>query len=399
MDAEIVFTGLASFLNVSGQDNTMTEPSVILVRTDDHADHVMNMDAMGEMGGTIGLTSAVANGSSGTSAGTTVNTTVSTVTTSAASSVSTTVSVSVTTSPSSSDSDSSSGGSPRGPVAADPAPVPPDAVSLVHIPFIAFNTATVTVVDVATGQEPAEMTPVNGAPASKFLRLAGAAPLPTAVLIEIVGDTPGLPTVDVSYANVVRKDDYWPQAKDEWNRDFVPAPGVNGKPSSSGVVAFLRFGKGRISADRICPFRWHFDIPGGGVHEGNFAEEVVYSGFTHPDNHVDITLKDLDTEQVVRTLRFSPVVADQKVTIFIGNNVEEDMSNSVHRLSPRIIDTTGKSGHHFAFLNRVASLKTPGPTPTVFAMPHLPATPIPGTGSGSVGGACGPNNSGGPPPP
>ena len=38
MNVEIVFTGLCSFLNVNGKNETMTEPSVILVRTDHHHD-------------------------------------------------------------------------------------------------------------------------------------------------------------------------------------------------------------------------------------------------------------------------------------------------------------------------------------------------------------------------
>lgn len=218
------------------------------------------------------------------------------------------------------------------------------------------------------------------------------------MLIDIEGDTAGKPTVDPSYAKVVMKDKYWPQAKDKWNRDFVPEQGKNGilnKPSKSGVVAFVRFGNGKISADRICPFFWHFDIPGGVFLEDNFAEEVIYSGFTHPGDDVVITLKALDTEALVRTLRFSPKAPGQaKLTIFIGNNVEGDMDNSVTRLPPSSINPTG---HHFTFLNQVASASvvTAAPIPTAGAVPNKPPLP-PGGGGGGIGGVCGPNNAGGP---
>ncbi|HEV7425792.1 MAG TPA: hypothetical protein VGQ46_05455 [Thermoanaerobaculia bacterium] len=349
MDVEIVFTGLCSFLNVNGQNETMTEPSVIIVRTDDHAGHDMpGMDL---------------------------------------SSVSSSTSVTGSGPPT---SDAAAGANP-----------PHAAGSHEHIPYIAFDTTNATLVDDATGAEPADLAPVVDAPNGRFLRLAGAAPLPEAVLIGIEGDTPGKPTVDPSYAKVVMKDKYWPQAKDQWNRDFVPEPAKNGisnKPSKSAVVAFLRFGQGKIYADRICPFFWHFDIPGGGSLEDNFAEEVIYSGFTHPGDDVVITLKTLDTEDLVRTLRFSPKVAGQaKLTIFIGNNVEGDMDNSINRLPPSSINPTG---HHFAFLNQVAaaSLKTSGPIPTAGAVPGKPPLP-PGGGGGGIGGVCGPQNAGGPPPP
>jgi hypothetical protein len=356
MDVEIIFTGLCSFLNVNGQNATMTEPSVILVRTDDHSAHDMHETHDPKASSEKDLASSA--------------------------------------------STSASSSSPPGANAAAEPIVAPPAGDMEHIPYIAFNTTDAVLVDDATKQEPADLKPVFEAPNGRFLRLAGADPLPAAVLIEIVGVTPGQPTIDPSYADVVKKDDYWPEAKDKWNRAFVPEPAKNGKlnkPDKSAVVAFLRFGKGTISATRICPFLWHFDKPGGGVHEGNFAEEVIYSGFTHPGDDLVITLKYLDTEALVRTLRFSPKVADQeKLRIFIGNNVEGDMDNSVNRLIPGSINPTG---HHFSFLNQVASIETAGPIPSALTPKVPPPPPPPEFGSGGIGGVCGPNNSSGGPPP
>lgn len=106
MDVEIVFTGLCSFLNVNGQNLTMTEPSVILVRTDDHTRHdMLDMHPASVLSG---------NSISGASA-------------------------------------------PAADAVAGA--VPPGAGSHEHIPYIAFDITNATLVDDATGKEPVDLAP------------------------------------------------------------------------------------------------------------------------------------------------------------------------------------------------------------------------------------------------
>jgi hypothetical protein len=310
MEAEIIFSGLCSFINVRDANNTMTEPSVIVVRT-----------------------------------------------------------------------------TPRLPQDDPPPPAPEgEPEPKEHIPYIAFRTANVKV-DVLEGGFEFEKVPK--APGFQLLRLDG-------VELKIEGNPPANPTVHDSYDRVVKKDDYWPEAKDLWDRDFVPEPAQDGgplnRPKKSAVVGFMRFGAGRIAAGRIAPVEWSFARQGAPPHRGRFAEEVIYSGFPHGDGtDVVIRLEDLETGESRGRLRFSPrTPKDDKVTLFVGNNDEEDIDNAVQRRIPSDVP----DNDHFKYLNRVAKLNDDGPIPLV-VRPSVYSPAGPRSGGGSSSGPCGPHSSNG----
>lgn len=286
MDAEIVFTGLCSFLNVDGKNRTMGDPSVILVKTDH-----------GHGGGQ-----------------------------------------------------------------------PHDE----HIAFLAFNTDKVEVDD------PTGFTAVKKASKYMYLGLDG-------VELSIANDPPGTPAVDSSYRDlVVKKDDYWPEEKDKWDPDFVAPKGK--KPKKSAVKAFMRFGKGTVSAARVCEVPWRFIKKNGDVFERKFAEEVIYSDFPHSESAVEITLTDLSNGEpnpASRKLRFSLKSGAKTLTLYVGNNLEKDIPQCLFREKTKYI---GAKTDHFKYLNRIAG-KDNGPIPE-------PVNP-PGGGAGGSGGICGPGNGNG----
>src|SRR5690349_11452901 len=194
MDVEVVFTGLCAFLNVNATNESMPDPSVILVRGDDH-----------DMPGMPGMSSNNDN-----------------------------------------------------------------APKHMHVAFIAYDSKTTKV----SADPDVAFEDVQQAQTFKFLRLDG-------VQVQIEGDDPGTPNLpDNSYRDLVaRKDEYWPEVKNKWNRDYVPEPAMGKKPSKTAVAAYLRFGsKGNITAGKVSPFPWQFPKLDGTFYIGNFAEEVVYSG-------------------------------------------------------------------------------------------------------------------------
>jgi hypothetical protein len=243
-----------------------------------------------------------------------------------------------------------------------------------HVAFIAYDT-TITAVDDDTG-----FITITKAPECKYLEI------PDGVEISIVNHpaviVPVIPTVDQTYYNsVVRKDDYWPEAKDQWNRDYVPAAG--NKPKSTAVKFYMRFGSGALSAGRVSDVKWRFKRPyGSGYFEGNFAEEVVY-GFSQTDSEVVVEFRSLDHPEnaaPVKSLRFSPIQTD--VTIFIGNNVESDFANAVRRT---VVVKATKQNDHFKHLNAIAGLGD-GIIPIAINPPGTGG----GGGGGENGGPCGP---------
>lgn len=243
-----------------------------------------------------------------------------------------------------------------------------------HIAYIAFDSTKVNIDD-GTG-----FHQVPKAKQFLYLPLDGQE-------ISIVGVLTGTPKVDQTYLHVVRKDDYWPDAKDKFNRDYVPHKGS--KPNKTAVKAWMRFGAGRITAGRISRVLWEFAIKTNGKkHIGNFAEEVVYSNFLAADaTELVIALQDLDAAAgvVPRTLRFTPVIANDLVTVIVGNNVTEDMAGAVKR-----IITTGwkTNGKHFKYLNAVAD-----PNCGVGPIPTPKKTGAVGTkGGGENSGPCGPGS-------
>ena len=254
----------------------------------------------------------------------------------------------------------------------------PEQASDVHIAHISFNSNEVRVNEEAEGL----FQPVPFAPGFRYLPLNG-------VEIEIMSDTQGAPDVDESYDRlVVQKDHYWPEAANEWNRDFVPFRG--GQPKRSAVVGFMRFGRGRISAGNLSPVPWEFP-PDTSGHQlvGTFAEEVVYDKF--PQNgEVVLQLRDVETRIILRRIRFSPLMPDaRKLTLFIGNNDLNDIDNAVQRRIPLDV----RDNVHFKFLNRVSSVKDPGRTPRVVRN----STEVPDADQlgGVSTGPCGPVGSNG----
>lgn len=306
MEAEIIFSGLCSFLNVRDVNPTMPEPSVILVRTN---------------GVDVGTRS----------------------------------------------------------VDDEFAFEQLETVADEHIPYIAFKTADVDV-DVLEGGALFEDVP--RAEGFQFLRLDG-------VELKIENDPPGQPVVDRTYDRVVKKDDYWPEASNVWNRDFVPERTM--KPKKTVVVGFMRFGTGKIAAGKMARVEWSFARPGMEPHRGRFAEEVIYSGFPHSGESVVVHLTDLETGELQTTLRFSAKAASAaKLTLFVGNNDVGDIDNAVQRrIPPHVPDND-----HFLFLNQVALLDDEGPVPTVVRPAVF--TPIRSDlAGGHSSGPCGPNSSNG----
>jgi hypothetical protein len=349
MEAEIIFSGLCAFHNVRDKNPTMPEPSVILVRTDDEQE---------------------------------------------AAPESITESVSVKPTPLFSPrvaavvrerwkrsrrktrprATSYEEKVEKGPSADDPADRTPD----VHIPHISFDSNKVRVNEEA--EELFQQVPM--APGFRFTTLNG-------VEIEIENDPPAKPNVDPSYTKqVLNKDRYWPEARNRWNRDFVPERGQ--QPKRRAVVGFMRFGSGTISPGKLSPVQWKFERNGNGPLVDTFAEEVVYSGFPHSGREVVLRLLDLETRELIRELRFSPLMPEaEQVTLFIGNNDSNDIDSAVQRRVPAdVLDND-----HFRFLNRIASIADPGRIPRVIHKPN--ERPDLDVSAGISTGPCGPIDSNG----
>lgn len=254
-----------------------------------------------------------------------------------------------------------------------------------HVPFIAFDSREVLV----TGA--ADLRKVPGAPPFRMIVLDG-----EEIAIEKC-EPPGKLDVGPSYATVVKRDDYWPQAIGSYDRDVVPQKGAAHKPLAARVAAFMRFGDGRITADNLTTHEWEFAIPelnrpagAPAVHRDRFAQEVIYSEFPHSGDEIVMTLTKLDKPSVSRTFRFSRAPQNkQQLTLVIGNLVEDDLQQAVNggvMANPRV------GGRHFELLNRTAGLKDPGPIPVAVTTRTVRRG---GPGGGGSGGLCGPNNGNG----
>jgi len=342
MEAEIIFSGLCAFHNLHDRNKTMPEPSVILVRTDDQEEtpeerpeETPFISSMPQLFSPY------------------VNTVVQARRNRTREEIDKPI-------------------KERG---GDEAPEPRQAPD-VHIPHISFDSRKVRVNEDA---EPL-FQGVPMAPGFRFIPLNG-------VEIEIENDPPSKPEVDESYNRVVQKDDYWPEARNQWNRDFVPERGQ--QPKRTAVVGFMRFGSGRISAGHLSPVPWKFERIDQEPLVGTFAEEVVYSDFPHSGNDVVLRLLDVETRELVRELRFSPLPGTDKLTLFIGNNDSDDIDNAVQRRIPADV----RDNVHFKFLNRVASIPDPGRTPSVVRVSS--EAPNPDNVAGISTGPCGPIGSNG----
>jgi hypothetical protein len=373
MNVEIVFTGLCSVLNPRNTNDTMPEPSIILVQTRNHpghgAENVIRNDPKDIVspghshadGGPLRVQSDIVIDGGNLCDQSEVVVRSEVVIRRAGGGAQQTLTVE--------HSDAE-----QQPVLAVPAvPALPAAdLDHEHVSFLAFDKTQVKV------DNAAEFQPVANAPDFLFLRLDG-------VELTIESNPPAPPVVLDSYNDVVRKDDYWPEAKNQWDRNYVPLRG--NQPKKSAVTAFMRLGRGTLGANRRSAVVAEFPKLKGGKLVGNFADEVVYADFPHTGDDVVINLKDLETRTFMRKLTFSPVsAAVPKLVLSIGNQLAGDMDDAVRRSVSRAIE----HGHHFAFLNAISGLPN-GPIPTPLPLP----TAIPGGGGGGTGGLCGPGHGNG----
>jgi hypothetical protein len=252
-----------------------------------------------------------------------------------------------------------------------------------HLAYLAFDPNLVNV----EGIDGSALKPVDKGPPFVFMTL------PDGVELSIKDNPPGPVTPLDSYKkNVAHRDEYWPEAKGRFDPAFVPPPGK--RPEKTAVKAWMRFGKGKLSASRISKVPWRFMVKGKPM-QRRFAEEVVYSGFPHSEDAVVIELKDLEDPQVnLSTLRFSlkPEAAGSKLTLIIGNNAIDDMAASVTREITEHVKVP--NADHFKFLNRTAgNFGSGGPVPLAINPPPPPV--LNEFGGGSSGGACGPGSGNG----
>ncbi|MBV9493008.1 MAG: hypothetical protein JOZ54_02095 [Acidobacteria bacterium] len=247
-----------------------------------------------------------------------------------------------------------------------------------HTPFIAFSGNRMTTTF-------PEFEPIAE---TGFLMYS----IPPGKEIAIAGVAAGKPVVVQSYDTIAKKDHYWPAAQNHWNRDYVPVKGE--RPDPHCVAAFMRFGKGFIGAGRLCPLEWTFQDSIGRTLTNQFAEEGIYT-FDQPPGDIVITLTNLEGAPDPIEIRLTPIpppdnrpLSDQ--TIFIGNNMEDDIERAVLRAAA----DNYRDGDHFRFLNAVSYMPT-GPFPAFGRRVNRSRPSAASGGSGSTSGACGPHSSNG----
>jgi hypothetical protein len=198
----------------------------------------------------------------------------------------------------------------------------------------------------------------------------------------------GWPEVTPSYSFVSSKDRYWPQVKNRWDRRFVPRSGQ--LPDFEVVAAYMRFGGGTISAERMTDIEWEFrDRNNEPTHRGYFAREVLYRIYPFHYGHLDVRLRHPKHKERNRTLRFSPLVKNGlerfKIKIWIGNSDRKYIDEDILRIS-----TPPAKGAHFKHSNQVAGTGDAGPLPVPIIVPGT-FTPKDGDSGGNTG-YCGPTN-------
>ena len=264
VNVEIVFVGLCSFLNTEDKNDTMPEPSVILVRTPEDKAH---------------LHSACCAGS--------------------------------------------------------------DAESVEHTAFIAYNSNEAWVSD------PSGFYQVDPQRPFFYYALDGVEVRIKDNPIETPDDKP---SVDESYHFVAKKDDYWPEVKNQWDRLYVPERGDY--PDSGKVAAFMKFGKGRVYAQNRTRHRWAFrDVYGTLRLIGHFLREVVYTDFPHTEEKLAIALYSLDDQNLVHEFYFKALDDRPTIRLWIGNLMKSDLLGGLTGAREK---ANANAGAHFAFLNAVA---------------------------------------------
>lgn len=259
-----------------------------------------------------------------------------------------------------------------------------------HVPFIAFDKREVAV---QTDGPPFETVKFTN---DDFLFRAF-----NGQELIIREDVPGWPNILASYDLIAKKDIYWPEARNRWNRDFVPAE--NDKPKSAKVAAFMYFGGGTISAERMTDFPWKFRAEEGTPPvRGYYAQELVYRIYPYRPpgpatiqdipafDTLTITIRSLDDPAQQETCTFTCKRPDvHKIKLWIGNNDKDDIHRALLRLSSR-----PRRAVHFKYLNDVSDIDGIGPVPTPLVPRVMFPVQGPDDGTGSDTGYCGPHNAG-----
>lgn len=276
-----------------------------------------------------------------------------------------------------------------------------DGVDHRHVAYIAIDTSKASVSD-PDGLKPKGFKPVPSAGRFSMLEINEIDGVKGVELV-IDGDPPAQPNVDPSYDElVVRKDDYWSDAKDQWNRAMVPEKG--NKPSKDAVAFYMKFGSGTIVPGAQLDREWAFkvnDQVNGEVHQKKFAREVWYTRFaTAEDGSFTLIIKSLESGEEIRRLIFSPRTGFTRATVFIGSNTPNDLDSAMFRHNTKVSHQNGQPvtrAEHFAILNQVADPALgPGPIPELVggaASANMDLTDLENfPGSGFEDGFCGPIN-------
>ena len=253
-----------------------------------------------------------------------------------------------------------------------------------HIPFVAFH---VDDIEVTSSTGDAKFKEVTYAKGFLYRELDG-------VLIRFDDDSIGWPVVLPSYKLLAQKDCYWPEAKNRWDRRYVPEG--DDEPDERVVAAYMRLGAGTVGAERLTDFEWEFVAEDGKcTQRAYFAQEVIYRIYPFRHEWLRLVLRRLDNQGDSETLTFTNIRPNStKVKIWIGNS--DQMHKSLLRLS-----SVPKRAIHFKHLNDVAYVSGSGPIPFPVVPPRLfwdeekeSSDEGQGTepGSGSDTGYCGPHN-------
>jgi hypothetical protein len=254
-----------------------------------------------------------------------------------------------------------------------------------HTPFVAYDTREVAVTQTGGGEpfEPIPVTETVNYTDLLYRKLNGH-------LMTFEEDQIGWPSVLSTYDHISKKDDYWPEARDQWNRDFVPLD--DEFPDHRFVAAYMHLGAGVVSAERMTDFPWEFRHEDGRpTVRAYWAQEVVYRIFPYASNALTIRLERFDGAEPVETFTFTPLrPQSKKIKIWVGNNDSRDIYRALLRYS-----SIPRKAAHFEYSNDVATIVGIGPVPTAIVPRRTFDPGAPDYGTGSDTGYCGPTNSNG----
>lgn len=195
-----------------------------------------------------------------------------------------------------------------------------------HTPYVAFDTTVVR---------------MTGATATSLGANFAMVKLEGEELI-INDDASRGPTLDASMGKVVHLAKYSGISQPMWNRARIPLNG--GLPEKGEVAAYLEFGSGTLSADRLSPIKWTFkdqtNNPSATQADDNFARSISYKFLSATDNLI-IRARALDGGSH-RKLVFTPV-SGGAIKVFIGNSVKNKELKDIKFVEPAI----HQAGVHF----------------------------------------------------